>query len=209
MSQAHTSEANDERVWRHLVKWRLKTDSEEDRIVNESKYTRAYERVAFASLQQANCNNWRDSLFCLKRILNDPGRTRTCNLWFRRPTPYPLGHRTMWITRSLDYVCAYMCTLSIISCRASSENEWFFVRSSRLRLDFVMRVLIFVHYVFQHVPTHVFLECHFSGLIFIVTFVLKFRRTLFIFCNRSYIDVLASCIFRLGNCEALQKWKTA
>ena len=24
---------------------------------------------------------------------NDPGRTRTCNLWFRRPTPYPLGHR--------------------------------------------------------------------------------------------------------------------
>ena len=22
-----------------------------------------------------------------------PGRTRTCNLWFRRPTPYPLGHR--------------------------------------------------------------------------------------------------------------------
>ena len=24
----------------------------------------------------------------------DPGRTRACNLWFRRPTPYPLGHRT-------------------------------------------------------------------------------------------------------------------
>ena len=23
---------------------------------------------------------------------SDPGRTRTCNLWFRRPTPYPLGH---------------------------------------------------------------------------------------------------------------------
>ena len=23
----------------------------------------------------------------------DPGRTRTCNLWFRGPTPYPLGHR--------------------------------------------------------------------------------------------------------------------
>ena len=23
----------------------------------------------------------------------DPGRTRTCNLWFQRPTPYPLGHR--------------------------------------------------------------------------------------------------------------------
>ena len=26
-------------------------------------------------------------------VKNDPGRTRTCNLWFRRPTPYPLGHR--------------------------------------------------------------------------------------------------------------------
>ena len=24
---------------------------------------------------------------------HDPGRTRACNLWFRRPTPYPLGHR--------------------------------------------------------------------------------------------------------------------
>ena len=26
----------------------------------------------------------------------DPGRTRACNLWFRRPTPYPLGHRAIW-----------------------------------------------------------------------------------------------------------------
>ena len=26
------------------------------------------------------------------KIINDPGRTRTCNLRFRRPTPYPLGH---------------------------------------------------------------------------------------------------------------------
>ena len=26
---------------------------------------------------------------------DDPGRTRTCNLWFRRPTPYPLGHRAV------------------------------------------------------------------------------------------------------------------
>ena len=24
---------------------------------------------------------------------HDSGRTRACNLWFRRPTPYPLGHR--------------------------------------------------------------------------------------------------------------------
>ncbi len=27
------------------------------------------------------------------RCGSDPGRTRTCNLWFRGPTPYPLGHR--------------------------------------------------------------------------------------------------------------------
>ena len=25
--------------------------------------------------------------------MHDPGRPRACNLWFRRPTPYPLGHR--------------------------------------------------------------------------------------------------------------------
>ena len=30
----------------------------------------------------------------LKENKNDPGRTRTCNLRFRRPTPYPLGHAT-------------------------------------------------------------------------------------------------------------------
>ena len=29
----------------------------------------------------------------------DPGRTRTCNLWFRRPTPYPLGHRASCLVR--------------------------------------------------------------------------------------------------------------
>ena len=31
---------------------------------------------------------------------SDPGRTRTCNLWFRRPTPYPLGHRASQIASS-------------------------------------------------------------------------------------------------------------
>ena len=40
--------------------------------------------------------------------VNDPGRTRTCNLWFRRPTPYPLGHRA---NRKLDIdaIRAYVC----------------------------------------------------------------------------------------------------
>ena len=27
--------------------------------------------------------------------VNDPTRGRTWNLWFRRPAPYPLGHRTI------------------------------------------------------------------------------------------------------------------
>ena len=39
-------------------------------------------------------------------ICHDPGRTRTCNLWFRRPTPYPLGHRAPgWFRqRGVDYL---------------------------------------------------------------------------------------------------------
>ena len=50
-----------------------------------------------------NCNGSHLVYLCRDRIsaasVNhvrgkcDPGRTRTCNLWFRRPTPYPLGHR--------------------------------------------------------------------------------------------------------------------
>ena len=31
---------------------------------------------------------------------DDPDRTRTCNLWFRRPTPYPLGHRAFLVVKS-------------------------------------------------------------------------------------------------------------
>ena len=40
-------------------------------------------------IQHARCA----SMGVRAAIPNDPGRTRTCNLWFRRPTPYPLGHR--------------------------------------------------------------------------------------------------------------------
>ena len=38
-------------------------------------------------------------------IENDPGKTRACNLWFRGPTPYPLGHRTAPYTkqRQIDF----------------------------------------------------------------------------------------------------------
>ena len=44
-------------------------------------------------------------------IENDPGRTRTCNLWFRRPTPYPLGHRANVIASALacsTHKCGWM-----------------------------------------------------------------------------------------------------
>ena len=30
-----------------------------------------------------------------RKEMIDPGRTRTCNLWFQRPAPYPLGHRAI------------------------------------------------------------------------------------------------------------------
>ena len=34
----------------------------------------------------------RSCLVWYHTIANDPGRTRTCNPWLRRPMPYPLGH---------------------------------------------------------------------------------------------------------------------
>ena len=68
-----------------------------------------------------NCNGSHLVYLCRDRISaasvnhvrgkSVPGRTRTCNLWFRRPTPYPLGHRAACrpgcrrqavITRNLD-----------------------------------------------------------------------------------------------------------
>jgi hypothetical protein len=54
--------------------------------------------------------------------VNDPGRTRTCNLWLRRPTPYPLGHRanrTFYIDAIRAYVCLclYVCpAMSMLAC---------------------------------------------------------------------------------------------
>ena len=58
---------------------------------------------------------------------NDPGRTRTCNLWFQRPTPYPLGHRALKHVRCASYksfamrssfVCAPPCTRKLWTLRA-------------------------------------------------------------------------------------------
>ena len=35
---------------------------------------------------------WQLALHKYQAKQNDPSRTRTCNLWFRKPTSYPLGH---------------------------------------------------------------------------------------------------------------------
>ena len=40
-------------------------------------------------------------LYVLAVHHHDPGRTRTCNLWFRRPTPYPLGHRATCVSLAM------------------------------------------------------------------------------------------------------------
>ena len=42
---------------------------------------------------KSQCVHFTPSAPPLGEEMLDPGRTRTCNLWFRRPTPYPLGHR--------------------------------------------------------------------------------------------------------------------
>ena len=41
------------------------------------------------------CDHW-----CSFPCTDDLGRARACNLWFRRPTPYPLGHRAKCVTTS-------------------------------------------------------------------------------------------------------------
>ena len=42
----------------------------------------------------------------------DLGRTRTCNLWFRRPTPYPLGHRAT--ARQSFALCLTRCSFEVL-----------------------------------------------------------------------------------------------
>ena len=51
---------------------------------------------------------------------DDPGRTRTCNLWFRRPTPYPLGHRAT----------ALLCYLNSPTLSRSLTRQWSSTRDS-------------------------------------------------------------------------------
>ena len=46
---------------------------------------------------------------------NDPGRTRTWNLWFRRPTPYPLGHRATDACRKCSNFYVTLCVGARVS----------------------------------------------------------------------------------------------
>ena len=57
----------------------------------EARRARQAER-GLAEQQHHGIKGCRGSVWHYEKL--DPGRTRTCNLWFRRPTPYPLGHRT-------------------------------------------------------------------------------------------------------------------
>ena len=53
-----------------------------------------------------------------ERAKDDPGRTRTCNLWFRRPTPYPLGHRANEVTAACSFLHA-----RVADCASSSTHQ--------------------------------------------------------------------------------------
>ena len=48
---------------------------------------------------------WKKGIF--RKVLVDPGRTWTCNLRCRKPTPYPLGHRAA--------VMLHICVVSFSS----------------------------------------------------------------------------------------------
>ena len=56
----------------------------------------------------------------------DPGRTRASNLWFRRPTPYPLGHRTSCESLGLVSNKARACLTSCMRIRRQerARNCW-------------------------------------------------------------------------------------
>ena len=74
---------------------------------NASLYTQCVMQFGYFGVQMQDPHLLAASCYCLTSLpgqvlgtrprqaatKNDPGRTRTCNLWFRRPTPYPLGHR--------------------------------------------------------------------------------------------------------------------
>ena len=54
-----------------------------------------HEATAYSNMKAGSANITSQELH-----INDDCRTRTCNLWFRGPTPYPLGHRAIWRMRA-------------------------------------------------------------------------------------------------------------
>ena len=49
-----------------------------------------------AHLLMTCLETWK-STYGMEYSYTDPGRTQACNLWFRRPTPYPLGHKVLTV----------------------------------------------------------------------------------------------------------------
>ena len=76
---------------------------------------------------------------------SDPGRTRACNLWFRRPTPYPLGHRASDMlfvqpsditkTRDHTFQTAAACYChSVFAAERHPKGFYFFLSRAQRRL---------------------------------------------------------------------------
>ena len=61
------------------------------RAVNQSFRLIATQQISVANPIQAINRAWFVQI-CRRGENNDPGRTRTCSPWLRRPMPYPLGH---------------------------------------------------------------------------------------------------------------------
>ena len=83
-------------------------------------------------------------------LRDDPGRTRTCNLWFRGPTPYPLCHRAIWGTvATTTRMQVQLCDLLRFALAAGPHskrncNEQWCKRCMRL-MRFQVRVWGWVH----------------------------------------------------------------
>ena len=78
------------------------------------------------------------------------GRARTCNLWFRGPTPYPLCHRAIWGTvATTTRMQVQLCDLLRFALAAGPHskrncNEQWCKRCMRL-MKFQVRVWGWVH----------------------------------------------------------------
>ncbi len=66
---------------------------------NKMSRTNNYLKINWVILKKNQSGYW-SHIYHIEVIyttseFDDRGRTRTCNLWIRSPTPYPLGHTTL------------------------------------------------------------------------------------------------------------------